>query len=264
MMFRADTIVRDGDTEDLHAEGHVYFYSFTRNEKLWCDKLDYHTEKGNEHGKFYNVVGETMPKIVAHPKQGILYAPTAPHHFEGDWAERGGDRYVVHDGWVTNCSLPETLVAPTRPKFDIIPAIAPRPTTANSKSTRFRSSSFLVLPLAEARAAGGLLPAAILRGFYIGAGYYWAINRSYDLTYEAQVFTSGISWPTTPNSAASRLGNQLRPGSVRVGQQSTARFARWVHGLWRGAIESWSRLDGGRHAQLHHHAPLPPAVVAVL
>jgi LPS-assembly protein len=31
-----------------------------------------------------------------------------------------------------------------------------------------------------------------LRGFYIGAGYYWRINRSYDLTYEAQIFESGI------------------------------------------------------------------------
>jgi LPS-assembly protein len=31
-----------------------------------------------------------------------------------------------------------------------------------------------------------------LRGFYIGAGYYWRINRSYDLTYEGAAFDSGI------------------------------------------------------------------------
>ncbi|MEI9972451.1 MAG: putative LPS assembly protein LptD [Ignavibacteriota bacterium] len=47
----------------------------------------------------------------------------------------------------------------------------------------------------EPRKSGFLLPVPghnSLRGFYVGAGYYWAINRSYDLTYEAQIFTSGI------------------------------------------------------------------------
>ncbi len=198
MMFRADTIIYDGDTEDLHAEGHVYFYSFTRNEKLWCDKLDYHTEKGNEHGKFYNVVGETMPKIVTHPKQGILYAPTAPFHFEGDWAERDEDRYVVHDGWVTNCSLPKPWWRLRGPKFDIIPR--DRAKAYDSKFEIYKVPVFFFPWFyhslkREPRKSGLLLPVPghnSLRGFYIGAGYYWAINRSYDLTYEAQVFTSGI------------------------------------------------------------------------
>jgi len=72
MLFRADTIVYDGDTEDLHAEGHVYYYDFAKNEKIWCNSLDYHTEKGNEHGTFHQVIGETLPRIVTMPKQGIL------------------------------------------------------------------------------------------------------------------------------------------------------------------------------------------------
>lgn len=198
MMFRADTIVYDGDTEDLHAEGHVYFYSFTRNEKIWCDKLDYHTEKGNEQGKFYNVVGETMPKIVTHPKQGILYAPSAPFHFEGEWAERDENRYVVHDGWVTNCSLPKPWWRLRGPKFDIIPR--DRAKAYDSKFEVYKIPVFFFPWFyhslkREPRKSGLLLPVPghnSLRGFYIGAGYYWAINRSYDLTYEAQAFTSGI------------------------------------------------------------------------
>jgi hypothetical protein len=102
MMFRADDIVYNTETQDLHAEGHVYYDNFARNEKIWCDRLDYHTEKGNEHGKFYEVVGETLPKIVTRPKQGILYAPSAPFHFEGEWAERDELKYVLHNGWVAN------------------------------------------------------------------------------------------------------------------------------------------------------------------
>src|ERR1035438_1957456 len=62
MMFRADDIVYNTETQDLHAEGHVYYDNFARNEKIWCEKLDYHTEKGNEHGTFYQVVGETDRK----------------------------------------------------------------------------------------------------------------------------------------------------------------------------------------------------------
>ncbi|MEI9972450.1 MAG: hypothetical protein WDO73_10595 [Ignavibacteriota bacterium] len=142
MLFRADTIVYDGETEDLHAEGHVYFYSFTRNEKLWCDKLDYHTEKGNEHGTFYNVVGETMPKIVTRPKQGILYAPTAPFHFEGEWAERDEAKYILHKGWVTNCALPKPWWRSAVRNSTSSRAIALRLTTACSRFGRFPYSSF--------------------------------------------------------------------------------------------------------------------------
>jgi LPS-assembly protein len=47
----------------------------------------------------------------------------------------------------------------------------------------------------EPRKSGFLIPSPghnSLRGFYVGAGYFWAINRSYDVTYEAQIFDSGL------------------------------------------------------------------------
>src|ERR1035438_1479418 len=121
MLFRADSIVYDGDSEDLHAEGHVYYYDFAKNEKIWCDSLDYHTEKGNEHGKFYQVIGETLPRIVTTPKQGILYAQTAPFHFEGEWAERDETKYILHNGWVANCTLPKPWWRLRGKRFDIVP-----------------------------------------------------------------------------------------------------------------------------------------------
>jgi LPS-assembly protein len=198
MMFRADDIVYDGDTEDLHAEGHVYFYDIARNEKIWCNKLDYHTEKGKEHGVYYGVIGETLPRIVTHPKQGILYAPSAPFHFEGEWAERDETKYILHNGWVTNCSLPKPWWRLRGPKFDIIPR-----DRAKAYDSLFEIDGIPVLFFPwfyhslkrEPRKSGFLLPEPghnSLRGFYIGGGYYWAINRSYDLTYEAQIFDSGL------------------------------------------------------------------------
>ena len=198
MMFRADTILYDGDTEDLHAEGHVYYYNFDRNEKIWCNKVDYHTEKGKEYGTFYQVVGETMPKIVTHPKQGILYAPTAPFHFEGEWAERVGDKYILHNGWVTNCTVPKPWWRLVGPKFDIIPR-----GRAKAYDSVFYLAGVPILFLPwfyhpldrQPGRSGFLLPVPghnSLRGFYLGGGYYWHINRSYDLTYETQIFDSGI------------------------------------------------------------------------
>jgi LPS-assembly protein len=198
MMFRADDIVYNTETQDLHAEGHVYYDNFARNEKIWCDRLDYHTEKGNEHGKFYEVVGETLPKIVTRPKQGILYAPSAPFHFEGEWAERDELKYVLHNGWVTNCTLPKPWWRLVGPKFDIIPR-----ERAKAYDSVFYIAGVPIIFLPwfyhplnrEPGHSGFLLPVPghnSLRGFYIGAGYYWRINRSYDLTYEGQAFSSGI------------------------------------------------------------------------
>jgi LPS-assembly protein len=197
-MFRADTIVYNSETEDLHAEGHVYYDNFARNEKIWCDRLDYHTEKGNEHGSFYQVVGETMPKIVTRPRQGILYAPAAPFHFEGEWAQRDQEKYILHNGWVTNCTVPKPWWRLMGPKFDIIPR-----ERAKAYDSVFYLAGVPILFLPwfyhplnrEPGKSGFLLPVPghnALRGFYLGAGYYWRINRSYDLTYETQLFTSGI------------------------------------------------------------------------
>ena len=46
------------------------------------------------------------------------------------------------------------------------------------------------------------------RGTMIGGGYYWAINRSYDATYRAQLFTQRVS-RTTWISAASRRRTRI-------------------------------------------------------
>jgi LPS-assembly protein len=195
MLFRADDIVYDSDTEDLHAEGHVYFYDFARNEKIWCDKLDYHTEKGHEHGNFTNIVGETQPRIVTKP--GFLTS-AAPFHFEGESAERDEVKYILHNGWVTNCTLPKPWWRLRGPKFDIIPR-----ERAKAYDSTFLLAGVPVFffpwfyhPLnREPRKSGFLLPSPFhnsLRGYGAGMGYFWAINRSYDITYETQIFTSGL------------------------------------------------------------------------
>lgn len=195
MLFRADDIIYNGDTEDLHAEGHVYFYDFAQNEKIWCDRLEYHTEKGHEAGKFYDVIGETQPRITSKP--GYL-TTSAPFHFEGEWAERDENHYVVYNGWITDCTMPKPWWRLRGPKFDIIPrdrAKAWDGTFLLDGVPVFYFPWFYHSMKREPRKSGFLIPSPghnSLRGFYMGAGYFWAINRSYDLTYEAQIFDSGL------------------------------------------------------------------------
>src|SRR5580658_2264869 len=116
MLLRADEIDLNKETHDVEARGHVYYHNFDKNEELWCDHMEYNTEK--IYGRFYEVRGETHPRIASHP--GML-TTTAPFHFEGKWAERIGEKYIVYDGWVTNCRLPDPWWKFKGRRFDVYP-----------------------------------------------------------------------------------------------------------------------------------------------
>ena len=191
MLFRADDIEYDESTGDVHATGHVYFRNFDRNEQIWADHLEYNTQ--DETGKFYDVRGETHPRIAARP--GTL-TTNSPFHFEGQWAERIGEKYILYKGWVTNCKMPDPWWRMTGPKFDIIPgkrAIAYRSVFLLRKMPLFYTPFFYHSLEREPRKSGFLTPNighSSQRGFMLGIGYYWAIKRSYDLTYLVQDYTA--------------------------------------------------------------------------
>jgi len=194
MLFSAEYIEFDEDAQEMHAKGGVYFHSFEKNEKIWCDEVWYHTERGNEHGKYVNVAGETYPRVITKP--GILTS-NQPFHFEGEWAERLGAKYILYNGWVTDCTLPNPWWRLTGRRFDIIPH---ERAIAHASTFRLRGIPLFYFPWfyrpleREPRKSGFLLPEpghSSVRGFTLAAGYFWAINRSYDLTYRAEAFTSG-------------------------------------------------------------------------
>ena len=190
LIFRADEIDFNQDTGDVRASGHVFFHNFERNEKLWADHLTYNTD--DETGKFYDVIGETRPKIVAKP--GIL-TTNNPFHFEGQWAERIGTKYILHKGFVTNCKTPRPWWRMRGKTFDIIPGDR---VIAHNSLFLLRSMPLFYAPFfyhsleKEPRKSGFLLPMvghSSQRGFMVHGGYFWAINRSYDVTYRAVYYT---------------------------------------------------------------------------
>jgi LPS-assembly protein len=191
MLFRADDIEWDESTGDVRATGQVYFRDFDRNEQIWCDHLEYNTQ--DEKGKFYDVRGETHPRIAARP--GTL-TTSSPFHFEGKWAERIGEKYILYNGWVTNCKMPDPWWRMRGPRFDIIPgqrAIAYRSVFLLRKIPLFYTPFFYHSLEREPRRSGFLTPNighSSQRGFLLGIGYFWAIKRSYNLTYLFQDYTA--------------------------------------------------------------------------
>ncbi len=191
MILKADEVDLNEETHDAEARGHVYFQHFERNEILVCARAEYNTE--SEYGKFYEVKGYTKTKINAHP--GVLTSDN-PFYFEGKWAERLQDKYILHNGFITGCELPTPWWTLNGPKFDIIPedrALAYKAVYRLKKVPLFYFPIFYKSLKKEPRQSGFLTPNfgnSSTRGIMLGLGYYWAINRSYDVLYHVQDFTS--------------------------------------------------------------------------
>jgi LPS-assembly protein len=190
MLLRADELDYNTETGDAEARGHVHFEHFARGEKLDCDHAEYNVSA--ETGKFYDVSGSATSRIQA--RRGLLITQT-PFYFQGVWAERLEDHYILHDGFITDCVMPNAWWRMKGPKFEVIPG-----DHATSRSSWFylKGMPLMYFPYfykslkKEPRRSGFLIPTfgnSSLRGYEVGAGYYWAINRNYDLTYTAQDYT---------------------------------------------------------------------------
>jgi LPS-assembly protein len=190
MLLKADEIDYNEETGEAQARGHVQFQHFVNGEKLQADHANYNTN--TETGNFYDVSGSSPAKIDARP--GVL-ATSNPFYFEGAWAERKEDRYILHNGWVTDCTLSKAWWILRGPIFTIVPdqyATSRRSIFWLKHIPIFYFPFFYKSLEKEPRKSGFLTPNignSSRRGYMLGLGYFWAINRSYDLTYRLQYFT---------------------------------------------------------------------------
>jgi LPS-assembly protein len=190
MQLKADEVDYNSDTGDVLARGHVHFDDFARGEKLECDHAEYNID--DETGKFYTVSGSAAPRIQARP--GLL-TTNNPYYFEGKWAERLKDHYILHDGFLTDCLLPRPWWRLRSSSITVVPD--DHATTRGAwfylRNVRMFYTPFFYKSLKkEPRKSGLLIPdvgSSSTRGTVVGLGYFWAINRSYDLTYRGQYFS---------------------------------------------------------------------------
>jgi LPS-assembly protein len=186
----ADQIDYDEATGEAQARGNVHLKSLTRGEELWADAADY--SLAQDVGRFQNVRGSTPARV--DPRPGLLLTDN-PFYFEGRWAEKVGGRYLLYDGFLTNCRLPKPWWILKAGKFDIIPKDR---ALAYGATFRVRRIPLLYVPtfyesLAEQPRKSGFLTPSLGNssrlGKMAGVGYYWAINRSFDATYRGQWYT---------------------------------------------------------------------------
>ncbi len=188
--LEADEVDYDEDTGDAEFRGNVRYENFLDGTKLNCDHGKYNVN--SETGLFYDLRGTSVPKIISRP--GLL-TTNNPFYFEGKWAERKEDRYVVHEGFVTDCKVPKPWWRLTGPKFDIIPgdrAMAYRAVFHIKRLPLFFLPTYYKSLKKLPRQSGFLEPSlgrSSLFGEFFGLGYYWAINRSYDLLYRGVYYS---------------------------------------------------------------------------
>lgn len=190
VVLNADEIDYNESTGDVDARGNVRYRSFTGSEELEAETVKYNLKEDS--GTFYAVKGSAQGKIEYRP--GLLISQN-PFIFQGNKAEKLKNRFILYEGFVTNCVLPKPWWRLSGPKFDIIPgdrAIAYHAVFKVRKIPIFYAPAFYKSLQEQPRKSGFLTPNvgnSTRRGFMYGIGYYWAINRSYDAMYRAQLFT---------------------------------------------------------------------------
>jgi len=190
ILLKADEAEYNEETAEVRARGNVYFRDKERGDELWAESLEY--DVNDETGTFLRVRGISNPKIEARPR---TLTTSNPFYFEGQWAERLKEKYILHQGFVTNCKLPNPWWKLHGARFDIIPD---RRAIASKALLRLKGVPLLYTPAFYKslerlpRRSGFLSPNvgnSSRYGLMFGIGYYWAINRSYDLTYRPQIYT---------------------------------------------------------------------------
>jgi len=190
MLLQADEIDYNSDTDDVELRGNVRYTNYVRGEKLECDRAEVNLD--DDTGRFYNVKGSAMSQVQARP--GLLTTQN-PFYFESKWAERLKDHYILHDGFLTDCLMPRPWWFLKGPEFDVVPgehAIARRSWFYLKKIPLFYTPWFYKSLEKEPRKSGFLIPDVgnnSLHGKMVGFGYYWAISRSFDLTYLGQYYS---------------------------------------------------------------------------
>jgi LPS-assembly protein len=186
----ADAVDYNDDTGDVEAWGNVRYENFLDGTKLNCDHAKYNVN--TETGIFYDVRGTSETKIIARP--GLL-TTNNPFYFEGKWGERVEGKYIIHEGFITDCKVPKPWWRLTSAKFDILPgdrAITYHAVFRVKKLPLFYFPAYYKSLKVLPRQSGFLTPNighSSIYGEMFGLAYYWAIARSYDALFRVEYFT---------------------------------------------------------------------------
>ena len=189
--IKAQEITYNAATGDVEAKGHLVFDGGPNDLHLEASHGTYNVK--SEVGKFYDVVGTTGAKVRG---KHVLLTSSNPFSFSGRIVEKSGrNRIIVLHGTVTSCTLQDAKWTFNTEKADVIVG-----QDAKLYHSTFRLEHiplfyfpFATLPVEKiGRQSGFLIPnigQSSRKGFILGEGVYWAINRSMDATIGAEYWS---------------------------------------------------------------------------
>jgi len=182
--LRADAITYNQDTGEITLTGHVHVTGGENDESMQASRGTYNLN--TQTGTFYDVSG-SVGLSARSPRPG--YVTSNPFLFTGRMVVKTGPtNYVVYDGSVTSCLLPNPDWQLFSKKFTIDADKA----HASNSTFKILGIPALFLPYVTApvdanqRQSGILIPELSYtpntKGLVIGEQIYYVINRSADLT----------------------------------------------------------------------------------
>jgi LPS-assembly protein len=191
-ILRADEITYNADTGQSTADGHVVLEGGPNDEHIQASHGTYNVRA--ESGRFENVTGSIG--VRTRGTRLMLTSPN-PFFFTGKVVEKTSpDHYLVYDGTVTTCELPQP-----KWQFNAKKVVVNVGGTAKIYHSIFGIKGIPVLyfPFATLpaeripRQSGFLIPnigTSSVKGTILGESLFWAINRSLDAHIGAEYFSA--------------------------------------------------------------------------
>jgi LPS-assembly protein len=191
-VLQADDVIYNSKTGDVAVDGHVIIDGGPNDEHIEASHGTYNLR--SEAGRFENVTGTTGIRLRG---TRLMLTSSNPFYFTGKVVEKTGpDHYRVYDGTITTCELPH-------PKWEFNAHKVVVDVGGNAKIYRstFRIGGIPILyfPFAThpvqrlPRQSGFLIPnfgRSSRKGTILGESIFWAINRSTDITFGTEYFSS--------------------------------------------------------------------------
>ena len=192
-VIQADHMEYNTETGELTANGHLHVSGGPNHEDITASHGTMNLNR--QTGRFYDVAGSVGLKNKGHST--IVYANSNPFLFTGRMVVRTGPQeYEIYEGTLTTCQLPNPDWMLYSGKFMV--NMDAKKAKAQNSVFRLMNIPVLFLPYvtqptdAGGRQSGFLIPTpgySSSKGFIFGEQYYWAINRSADLTVGAQYYS---------------------------------------------------------------------------
>ncbi len=209
-VVKADHVEYDTETGELTANGHLHVTGGANHEDIVASHGTMNLDR--QTGRFYDVTGSVGLKNSGHST--TTYANSNPFLFTGRMVVRTGPQeYEIYDGTLTSCQLPNPDWILNSGKFTVDSEKA----KAQNSIFRIMNIPLLYLPYVThpagsgGRQSGFLIPTpgySSTKGFIFGEQYYWAINRSTDLTVGTQYY-SLRGWEESATFRYRGLGNDF-------------------------------------------------------